>query len=121
MTVSEVRKSKDWLAKPLSSALAWWIPHTALFIGLLLNVPARAALWVVALSWMGIACIMNTRRCGRTHCRFTGPYYLVMIVPVLTLMTTSAGFMAWITLAVIIVAGSRLIWWLTERAWGAFS
>jgi len=28
---------------------------------------------------MGTACILNARRCGRTHCRYTGPYYLAMI------------------------------------------
>jgi Ca2+/Na+ antiporter len=44
-----------------------------------------SAVWIIALIWMGSACILNARRCGRTHCRYTGPYYLVMIVPVLLL------------------------------------
>jgi len=26
-----------------------------------------------AIAWMGSVCIMNSRRCGRVHCRFTGP------------------------------------------------
>jgi hypothetical protein len=34
---------------------------------------------------MGTACILNARRSGRTHCRFTGPYYLAMTAPVLVL------------------------------------
>jgi hypothetical protein len=29
-----------------------------------------------------MACILNARRCGRTHCRYTGPYYLATIAPV---------------------------------------
>ena len=49
------------------------------------SVPLRAVVWTVALIWMGVACILNARRCGRTHCRYTGPYYLVMIAPVVLL------------------------------------
>jgi hypothetical protein len=72
---------------------------------------------------MGVACILNARRCGRTHCRYTGPYYLVMIAPVLALGVglVSAGIYGWIVLGIFIVAGSKLIWWTTERAWGKFS
>jgi hypothetical protein len=44
-----------------------------------------------------------------------------MIVPVLALSFISSGIYEWITLAVIIVGGSKLIWWATERAWGKFS
>jgi hypothetical protein len=44
----------------------------------------RAAVWTAALLWMGTACILNSRRCGRTHCRYTGPYYVAMIAPVIT-------------------------------------
>jgi hypothetical protein len=64
---------------------------------------------------------LNGRRCGRTHCRYTGPYYLAMIVPVLALGFISSGIYEWIALGVVIVGGSKLIWWATERAWGKFS
>ena len=52
---------------------------------LFVSVPLRAVVWTVALVWMGAACILNARRCGRTHCRYTGPYYLAMIAPVVLL------------------------------------
>jgi hypothetical protein len=52
---------------------------------LLVPVSVRAAIWIVALIWTGTACILNARRCNRTHCRYTGPYYLAMIVPVIAL------------------------------------
>ena len=68
-----------------------------------------------------MACILNSKRCGRTHCRYTGPYYLAMIVPLLALSFISSSIYEWITLAAIIVGGSKLIWWATERAWGKFS
>ncbi len=83
----------------------------------------RAVIWIIALIWMGTACILNARRCNRTHCRYTGPYYLAMIVPVVVLGigVVSAGIYGWISLGVIIVGGSGLIWWATERTWGKFS
>jgi hypothetical protein len=72
---------------------------------------------------MGTACILNARQCGRTHCRYTGPFYLAMIAPVLVLGSdiASAGIYGWIVLAVLIIGGSKVIWWATERAWGKFS
>jgi hypothetical protein len=89
---------------------------------LFLSVPIRAVVWTVALIWMGSACILNARQCGRTHCRYTGPYYLAMIIPVLVIASSvSASFYGWIVLGVVIVAGSGIIWWATERAWGKFS
>jgi hypothetical protein len=45
----------------------------------------RVVIWTIALIWMGAACVLNARQCGRTHCRYTGPYYLAMIAPVLVL------------------------------------
>jgi hypothetical protein len=78
-----IDSSRDWLASARTSILAWWAPHAAMLAALVLAVPARAAVWIVALVWMGTACIVNARRCHRTHCRYTGPYYLAMIAPVL--------------------------------------
>ena len=115
--------SRDWLGSPRTSLLAWWIPQAAIVAGLLVPVPARAAVWIVALLWMGLACMLNARRCGRTHCRYTGPFYLVMIVPVLVLEwnNLAATIYGWLALALLILAGGKIIWWATERAWGKFS
>ena len=87
------------------------------------SVPLRAVVWTVALVWMGVACILNARRCGRTHCRYTGPYYLAMIAPVLLLGfgIVAADFYGWFSLAAFIIFGGWIIWWATERAWGKFS
>jgi len=91
--------------------------------GLFVATPARMVIWIVALAWMGTACTLNARRCGRTHCRFTGPYYLAMILPVLAFGEgiIPSGFYGWLALGAVILLGSKLIWWATERAWGKFS
>ena len=123
MANSSVRSSRDWLGSPRTNILAWWIPHAAIVATLFAPVPVRAVVWIVTLIWMGTACILNARRCNRTHCRFTGPYYLAMTGPVFILGfgVVSAGIYGWIVLAVVIVGGGKLIWWATERAWGKFS
>ena len=77
MTTAEA--SRDWLASRSSNLLAWWFPHVGLLVGLFVPIPVRVAIWSVALLWMGTACILNSRRCGRTHCRYTGPYYVAML------------------------------------------
>jgi hypothetical protein len=119
--MTTVQTSRDWVARTSTSLVAWWIPHAALFAGLFAPVPIRALVWAVALIWMGAACIANSRRWGRTHCRYTGPFYLAMIVPVLVVSVISSGIYEWIAIGVVIAGGSRLIWWATERAWGKFS
>jgi hypothetical protein len=118
-----VHSSRDWLRSPRTSLLAWWIPQAAILAGLFAPVAVRTAIWIIALIWMGTACILNAKRCGRTHCRFTGPYYLAMIIPVLALGlgVISLGLSAWVVLGVVIILGGKTIWWTTERAWGKFS
>ena len=37
--------------------------------GLFVPIPIRTVIWTAALLWMGVACILNGKRCGRTHCR----------------------------------------------------
>ena len=115
--------SRDWLGSKRTRVLAWGVPLVAIIGGLFVPVSLRTAGWVIALGWMGAACMLNARRCNRTHCRYTGPYYLAMIVPVMALGTglVTVGVLGWISLGALIVGGSRLIWWATERAWGTYS
>ena len=84
--------------------------------------PLRTVVWIAALAWMGSACIMNWRRCARVHCRYTGPFYLVLIVPVLLFGAGvfESGAYTWITLGGLSVFGGHLITWVTESAWGRY-
>src|SRR5258707_15652305 len=115
-----VQSSRDWLSSPRTNALAWWIPKAAIVAALFIPPPARTGIWIIALVWMGTACILNSRRCGRTHCRYTGPYYLAMIAPVLLLASgvISVDFYAWLSLAGFIFFGSTVIFVGTGRGGG---
>jgi hypothetical protein len=122
MADNAVHASRDWLSGAGSYVLAWGLPQLVIILALLLPVPARTAVWIVALVWMAAACLINARRCGRRHCRFTGPYYLLMIAPVAVIGSglVAAGFATWLAFAGLIILGSKLIWWLTERSLGKF-
>ncbi len=123
MASDGAQRAADWLGSFRTSALAWWIPKAAIAAGLLAEAPARTAIWTLALAWMGTACILNARRCGRTHCRYTGPFYLAMIVPVgvIGFGIVSAGLLGWLVVGALALSGGMIIWLATERAWGRFS
>src|SRR6516165_12825483 len=114
MSKTTADTSRDWLGSKRTSVLAWGFPLVAIIGGLFAPVSLRTAGWVIALGWMGAACMLNARRCNRTHCRYTGPYYLAMILPVMALGTdwVSAGIYGWIALGLLILGGSKLIWWI---------
>jgi len=123
MTDAPTQTARDWLGSIQTSLLAWWVPKAAVLAALFVPATVRAVIWIIVLIWMGVACILNARRCNRTHCRYTGPYYLAMIVPVIALGAglVTVGILGWVCLATIILGGSGLLWWATERAWGKFS
>lgn len=123
MSEASGRTAKDWAGNIRTYALAWGAPLLAIIAGSLVDVPARTAIWTGALVWMGSACLMNAGRCGRMHCRFTGPFYLVLIIPVLLhgFGLFLLGPYAWWILGAVILFGGKIVWWATEAAWGKFS
>lgn len=66
----------DWASSRLALALVWGVPAAVMLLALLLEATPRAVVWIAMLVWMGLACLANARRCGRTHCRYTGPFFL---------------------------------------------
>lgn len=56
--------------------LVWCLPALLLAVGLLWS-QGRFWLWTPALVVAGAACVVNATRCGRLHCYFTGPLYLL--------------------------------------------
>jgi len=65
----------DWLCSG-KGLLFWGLPILALIVGGSWS-SMRPWLWIPALLAMGIACLANAARCGRVHCYFTGPLYLL--------------------------------------------
>ncbi len=90
--------------------------------GLLGPMP-RTVIWTIMLSWMAAACFANARRCGRTHCRITAPFFVVMAILVVGYATGTVplGEHGWLILGSVTVVGHAVLWWGSERVWGTFS
>lgn len=118
------RERKDWVGSARSWTVAWGLPSAALIVGIALDPSARTVIWVVSLAWMGIACVANAARCGRTHCYFTGPFFLVMalVVALHGAEVLWLGPNGWIWIGVTIVIGAYgVLWLLPEYIWGKFA
>jgi hypothetical protein len=72
------KSRSDWAGNGIFLAGLWGLPAVAMLIASFLDPAPRAIIWPAALARMGAACMANARRCGRTHCRFTAPFYLLM-------------------------------------------
>ena len=71
-------EQQDWASDWLTLGAVWGLPTVAMLLALPLIPIWRAVVWITMLAWMGAAYVINARRCGRTHCRYTGPFFLVM-------------------------------------------
>lgn len=65
----------DWLCSG-KGLLLWCLPTLVLVVGGSSST-MRPWLWGPALLVMEIACLTNAARCGRVHCYFTRPLYLL--------------------------------------------
>ncbi|MFW8635867.1 hypothetical protein [Cribrihabitans pelagius] len=116
------RSKRDLLGSSLSAILAWWLPIGAMVLAIPLPDGPKAGIWLLALVWMGGACLLNARRCGRVHCRYTGTYLLAMTLPVLGHGTglMPLGGKGWLWLGLAIGGGTAAIWGLSERIMGRY-
>ena len=123
MTDAPVGSRNDWVGSARGFALAWGLPIAVLVAAIWTEPPAKTWIWTVALVWMGAACLMNARRCGRTHCYFTGPFFLTMAVVVLLhgYQIAWLGAAGWRWIGISIAVGGVGLWCLTEQIWGKFS
>ncbi|MCE2509714.1 MAG: hypothetical protein J4G10_01855 [Alphaproteobacteria bacterium] len=117
------RQQKDWVGNPRGYMVAWGLPIAALIVAVFLPPLARTIVGTAALLWMGMACLANAARCGRTHCYFTGPFFLVLAAAVALhgFGILWLGPNGWIWLGTAIVVGSVILWWLPERVFGKFA
>jgi len=96
----------DMLSKPWLTLLVWRAPLLLLAIGAFTGSAARTALWTTALTVMGCACVVNAARCGRRHCYFTGPVFLLGALASLTygvgVLPLGARGWSWISSAVLV-------------------
>ncbi|MGH8132290.1 MAG: hypothetical protein ACRETP_03520 [Steroidobacteraceae bacterium] len=110
--------SADW-ARSLRGWLTWGIPVAILVIS-----PERylVIVWPTALTFMGVACLLNARRCGRIHCYATGPFFLLLAILGLLygIGVLPLGARGWTTLSIALVIGSAVLICVPEWVFGRY-
>ncbi len=122
MTSERADATNDWATGIKGFSLAWGLPIAALVGTIFVDPTLKTVIWIVALTWMGGACLLNARRCRRTHCFYTGPFFLVMTIPVALhgFAILPFGPEGWRWLSIMVGAGGGGIWYMTEKVWGRY-
>jgi hypothetical protein len=124
MSVPANDASRDLLANWVATAGFYWLPIAALFASEFFDIGQgwRTAVWVSALSTMGIACLLNARRCGRVHCYATGPFFLLMALATLVygFGWLPIGRSGWNTIGVVVLVGAVVLRCVPEALLGKY-
>ncbi len=77
----------DHAAKPLPFFWSWGLPLAILFstnfMSGIVSKPIILMMMSGSFFWMGLACVLNARRCRRRHCYYSGPIFIAGGVGVL--------------------------------------
>jgi len=113
----------DWASDWRTLAALWGLPGVAMLAAVLLDPVPRAVVWTAMLVWMSAACFANARRCSRTHCHYTGPFFLAMAALVVAYAAgvLPLGSYGWAILGATIAIGNAMLWWGSERLLGRFT
>lgn len=78
MSTSPSNCENDLLRRPLTLWLLWVAPWVLIIAtGMFGDNLARTTGWTFGFAAMGVACLVNARGCGRRHCFYTGPLFLL--------------------------------------------
>ena len=112
---------RDLSARKESFLAIWLLPIVlAGFVTVFVRVPSWAApvAWMAAFAWMGGACLINARRCGRLHCYFSGP---ILIAGALVTLALAVGIVdLGLTIAVTLTLALAGLTYGLEYVWGRY-
>ena len=112
---------KDW-ASGWRGLLLWGVPISVLLAASWLPERYLVFIWPSTLTFMGVACLMNARRCGRVHCYATGPFFLILAATALLygLGEIPLGTNGWNTLGLILLVGGVVLCCGSEMIFGRY-
>ena len=115
-----VEARADW-ASGLRGGLTWGVPIAILLATARVGERYLLIVWPALLTFMGVACWLNARRCGRIHCYVTGPFFLLLagLALLFGMGVLPLGAHGWTTLCAVLIIGTvaliRVPEWLLGR------
>ncbi|HEY3886973.1 MAG TPA: hypothetical protein VGL73_00250 [Caulobacteraceae bacterium] len=131
-TAAPTARPRDILASRWRTAMFYGLPSLVIFasgmtihsnlVTLDIESPWRGAIWAVSMGVMAAACLVNTLRCGRMHCYFTGPFLTVMALASLGygLGALPLGPSGWNIIGTTTLVGAVVLIWLPEALLGRY-
>ncbi len=115
-----ITAKRDLSHSRVRNLLLWRLtPLVIIVTGFLGRSPWIEVAWTVSFAVMGAACLFNARRCGRVHCYFTGPFFLLASGASL-LRGLGIISVDWIWIGAVALAGGLFLNYTPERIWGKY-
>ena len=124
MEQTPTRTPRDILSGRVAPLTVYGLPTLAIlstgFLGA--NWQTNTVVWPLAFLVMGVACLANALRCGRVHCWFTGPFFLLLAAASLLhgLRLLPLGSDGWQWLAKLFGIGGLGLYFVPEWIWGRY-
>lgn len=116
-------KTNDWGRSCWNRGfvVAWGVPILAMILSASVGFGVDW-IWPISLAWMGAACLVNARRCGRRHCYITGPFLLAMaaVSGLYGVGVLDLGSNGWQHIGNLTVIGGLLLCCIPELIWGRY-
>ena len=115
---------RDILSIPWLAAAVFCLPVVVIALSgnLYMGNQGRALVWAICLGVMATGCLVNAGRCGRMHCYFTGPFFILMALACLAYgfgwLPLGAGGWNWI--AGVTLGGAVLLGCVPEFLFGKY-
>jgi len=117
--------TRDFVRDRKASFLLWRLPAVVMVAVAFLDIGSQAmgTLWALCLNVFGFGCVSNAIRCGRLHCYFTGPLFLMMAVASLVhgFGLVSLGSLGWLWIGLVTLVGGIGLTVVPERIWGQYA
>jgi hypothetical protein len=121
---AQSNQERDLLCRGVFVFLVYVIPAAALVLAGHLDLSAgwRTVIWAGSLSIMGIGCVANAVRCGRTHCYLTGPFFLLaaLATALYGLGVLPLGSDGWDLIGQVVLIGALVLGCLPELLLGKY-
>jgi hypothetical protein len=119
---ADCNTNKDDWARGTRLLVIWCLPIAILLVSAWIGGRYLIVVWPPLLTWMGVACLLNARRCRRLHCYLTGPYFLLLALTALLygLGVVPLGSRGWGMLSLALVVVGPLLVYVPEWILGRY-